>query len=150
MASNPARRYCALAALIIFAAFSAASGKLIPYILPAFPPLAVLLADGIVSCAWPEEPRALRSPDSRILMESGPLLGLFGAEDQYPSPDQVDDLETLLKNAGKTYEFHRYEGAGHAFFAVDRPSYRPEAATDGWKHVFDHFGRYLASDESEA
>jgi len=79
MAPNPARRYCALATLIIFGAFSAASGKLIPYILPAFPPLAILLADGIVSCAWPEEPRALRSPDSRILMESGPLLGLLGA-----------------------------------------------------------------------
>ena len=29
---------------------------------------------------------------------------------------------------GKTYEFHSYEGAGHAFFNVDRPSYRPEAA----------------------
>jgi 4-amino-4-deoxy-L-arabinose transferase-like glycosyltransferase len=79
MAPNPARRYCAFAALIIFAAFSASSGKLIPYILPAFPPLAILLADGIVSCAWPEEPRALRSPDSRILIESGPLLGLLGA-----------------------------------------------------------------------
>lgn len=79
MPPNPARRYCSIAALIIFAAFSASSGKLIPYILPAFPPLAVLLADGIVACAWPAEPRALRSPDSRILMESGPLLGLLGA-----------------------------------------------------------------------
>ena len=79
MAQNPARRFCAFAALIIFGAFSASSGKLIPYILPAFPLLAILLADGIVSCAWPAEPRSLRSPDSRILMESGPLLGLLGA-----------------------------------------------------------------------
>jgi 4-amino-4-deoxy-L-arabinose transferase-like glycosyltransferase len=79
MPPNPARRYCALAALLIFGAFSASSGKLIPYILPAFPPLAILLADGIVACAWPEEPRTLRTPDSRILMESGPLLGLLGA-----------------------------------------------------------------------
>ncbi|HVN29857.1 MAG TPA: glycosyltransferase family 39 protein [Candidatus Binataceae bacterium] len=79
MAPNPARRWCAIAAGIIFAIFSLSSGKLIPYILPAFPPLAILLADGIVSCAWPDEPRSLRSPDSRILMESGPLLGLLGA-----------------------------------------------------------------------
>jgi carboxymethylenebutenolidase len=95
-------------------------------------------------------PMQVKGISGLIPQLSGPLLGLFGAEDQYPSPEQVDDLETLLKDAGKTYEFHRYEGAGHAFFAVDRPSYRPEAATDGWKHVFDHFARYLASDESEA
>jgi 4-amino-4-deoxy-L-arabinose transferase-like glycosyltransferase len=79
MRKNPARRYCVIGAIAIIATFSTASGKLIPYVLPAFPLLAILLADGIVSCAWPEEPRALRSPDSRILMESGPLLGLLGA-----------------------------------------------------------------------
>ena len=37
------------------------------------------------------------------------------------SPDQVDELEKLLQQHGKTYEFHRYDGAGHAFFSVDRP-----------------------------
>ena len=79
MTPNPARRYCVIAALVIVGTFSASSGKLIPYIIPAFPPLAVLLADGIVACAWPDESRPLRSPDSRILMESGPLLGLLGA-----------------------------------------------------------------------
>ena len=50
-----------------------------------------------------------------------PLLGLFGNDDQFPSPEQVDELEQALKAAGKTYEFHRYDGAGHAFFSVDRP-----------------------------
>jgi 4-amino-4-deoxy-L-arabinose transferase-like glycosyltransferase len=78
MPANPARRYCVIAALVIIGTFSASSGKLIPYIIPAFPPLAVLLADGIVTCAWPEESLRLRPPDSRILMESGPLLGLLG------------------------------------------------------------------------
>ena len=73
-----------------------------------------------------------------------PLLGLFGNEDQFPSPEQVDELEAALKAAGKTYEFHRYDGAGHAFFAVDRPAYRPEAAVDGWQRIFEWFGRYLA------
>ncbi len=73
-----------------------------------------------------------------------PLLGLFGNEDQFPSPEQVDELEAALKEAGKTYEFHRYDGAGHAFFAVDRPAYRPEAAVDGWQRIFEWYGRYLA------
>ncbi len=76
---------------------------------------------------------------------SCPLLGLFGAEDQYPTPEQVDELEAKLKENGKKYEFHRYEGAGHAFFSTDRPSFRPEAAKDGWEKIFDFFGRYLAN-----
>lgn len=76
---------------------------------------------------------------------SCPLLGLFGAEDQHPSPEQVAELEKALVEAGKTYEFHSYEGAGHAFFDVDRPAYRPEAAKDGWQKIHDFFGRYVTS-----
>ena len=76
---------------------------------------------------------------------SCPLLGLFGADDQYPSPDQVDELEEELKAQGKTYEFHIYDGAGHAFFSVNRTAYRPEAAVDGWEKILTWFGRYLAS-----
>ncbi|HVB26823.1 MAG TPA: dienelactone hydrolase family protein [Mycobacteriales bacterium] len=74
---------------------------------------------------------------------SCPLLGLFGAEDSYPAPEQVAELEQALQANGKTYEFHTYDGAGHGFFAVDRPSYRPEAATDGWRRIFDFFSRCL-------
>jgi carboxymethylenebutenolidase len=76
---------------------------------------------------------------------SCPLLGLFGADDMHPSPDQVAELEKALVEHGKTYEFHSYEGAGHAFFDVDRPAYRPEAAVDGWRKINDFFGRHLAS-----
>jgi carboxymethylenebutenolidase len=72
-----------------------------------------------------------------------PLLGLFGQDDQYPSPEQVDELEQLLAKLGKSFEVHRYEGAGHAFFAVDRPSYRWESAKDGWERVQTFFNTYL-------
>ncbi len=74
---------------------------------------------------------------------SCPLLGLFGTEDQFPTPAEVDELEKALVEHGKTFEFHRYEGAGHAFFATNRVSYRPEAANDGWERIWDFFGRYL-------
>ncbi len=80
----------------------------------------------------------------RIGELSAPLLGLFGNDDSYPSPEQVDELEGLLQQHGKTYEFHRYDGAGHAFFSVDRPSYRPEAAIDAWGHVTDFLARHVA------
>jgi carboxymethylenebutenolidase len=75
---------------------------------------------------------------------SAPLLGLFGADDQYPGPDEVKELDDELTKLGKEHEFHSYEGAGHAFFAVDRPSFRPEAAKDGWQKVWDFFGKHLA------
>jgi carboxymethylenebutenolidase len=77
---------------------------------------------------------------------SCPLLGLFGAEDQYPSPEEVVELEQALTEAGKEFEFHSYDGAGHAFFATDRPSYRPEAANEGWREIWEFFGRNLGTD----
>jgi carboxymethylenebutenolidase len=81
----------------------------------------------------------------RVKDLSCPLLGLFGEEDQHPSPEEVAVLEKNLAEHGKTYEFHSYPGAGHAFFCVDRPSFRPEAAKDGWERIGNFFGRYLAS-----
>src|ERR1700739_3207610 len=64
-----------------------------------------------------------------------PLLGLFGNEDSYPSPEQVDELDEILTRESKPHEFHRYDGAGHAFFSVDRPSYNVAAANDGWERI---------------
>jgi carboxymethylenebutenolidase len=75
---------------------------------------------------------------------SCPLLGLFGADDKNPSPEQVAELEEELKAHGKTYEFHSYEGAGHAFFNTSRPSYRVEAAVEAWDEIWDFYGQYLS------
>jgi carboxymethylenebutenolidase len=72
-----------------------------------------------------------------------PLLGLFGVEDQYPSPAQVAELGEILRAHGKTFESHSYDDAGHAFFAVDRPSYRVAAANDGWERITAFFGTNL-------
>jgi 4-amino-4-deoxy-L-arabinose transferase-like glycosyltransferase len=79
-ARNPARSFCLVAAGVTVVAFSCANAKLIPYILPAVPPIAVLIADGLVSCGWPaaDSRAAHRPPDSRILIESGPMLALLG------------------------------------------------------------------------
>lgn len=74
---------------------------------------------------------------------SCPVLGLFGDNDQFPSPAEVARLAELLKEHGKSFQYHSYEGAGHGFFATDRPSYRPQAAVDGWQRVFAFFGKHL-------
>lgn len=75
---------------------------------------------------------------------SCPLLGLFGAEDEYPSPEEVGELERILSEQAKTFEFHVFEGAGHAFFATNRTAFRPEVALLGWSKIWDFFGRYLS------
>ena len=72
-----------------------------------------------------------------------PILGLFGNDDQNPSPAQVNQHEEELKKHGKQYEFHRYDGAGHGFFYYDRPNYRPEQAMDAWGKVFEFYGKHL-------
>jgi carboxymethylenebutenolidase len=72
-----------------------------------------------------------------------PLLGLFGADDQSPTPEQVARHEQELKRYGKNYEFHIYPGAGHGFFYQHRPAYRQEQAVDGWNKVFAFLEKYL-------
>jgi carboxymethylenebutenolidase len=74
-----------------------------------------------------------------------PLLGLFGADDKAPSPEHVAELDRRLADLGKPHEFHSYDGAPHAFFAVDRPSYRPDAANDGWERISAFFGTHLST-----
>jgi carboxymethylenebutenolidase len=80
------------------------------------------------------------APDLRC-----PLLGLFGARDTHPSPDEVAELAQALRAAGKDHEFHTFDDAGHGFFATDRPSYSPQAAGEGWRLVEHFFARHLAT-----
>src|SRR5258708_29519264 len=91
--------------------------------------------------ATPEEPTE-RQPQAVVDMTPEmkcPRLGIFGNDDASPDPEQVNRTEAVLRAQGKDYEFHRYDGAGHGFFATDRPNYRPDQAVDGWKHVFPFF-----------
>lgn len=74
---------------------------------------------------------------------SCPLLGLFGLDDRFPAPPAVATLDAELNKLNKPHEFHSYEAAGHSFFSVDRPAYRPEAAVDGWQRIDEFFATYL-------
>ncbi len=75
---------------------------------------------------------------------SCPLLGLFGADDQFPTPAETAEVSRTLDNFAKPHEFHTFTGAGHAFFSVDRASYRVDAAVEGWDKVWAFFGEHLA------
>lgn len=75
---------------------------------------------------------------------SCPLLGLFGADDQFPTPAETAEMSRVLDSFGKPHDFHTYDGAGHAFFSVNRPSYRVDAANDGWEKIWAFYGQHLA------
>lgn len=74
---------------------------------------------------------------------TAPLLGLFGNDDSRPDIAEVNRTEEALKAAGKTYEFHRYDGAGHAFLNWSGVSFRGEQARDGWERIWAFFEKYL-------
>jgi carboxymethylenebutenolidase len=73
----------------------------------------------------------------------GPVLGLYGGADAGISQESVEKLRATLKAssdpAAKKSDIHVYAGAPHAFNADYRPSYRKEAAEDGWKRCLVWF-----------
>ena len=73
---------------------------------------------------------------------SGPVLGLYGEKDSGIPLDTVDKMKAALATgnaASKKSEFVIYPDAPHAFHADYRPSYRKEAADDGWKRCLAWF-----------
>ena len=68
---------------------------------------------------------------------NAPVLGLYGAEDAGIPVAAVDQMKAALaasaNAAAKQSQFVVYAGAPHAFHADYRPSYRKDAAEDGWK-----------------
>ncbi|MCH7953862.1 MAG: dienelactone hydrolase family protein, partial [Chloroflexi bacterium] len=76
---------------------------------------------------------------------SCPVLGLFGEDDQSPSPDEVAKIDAEMTRLGVEHEFHSYPGAGHAFMNESRPSYREEASRDAWSRTIAWFNRYLTA-----
>lgn len=66
-----------------------------------------------------------------------PVLGLYGGADQGIPMDDVEAMQEALKKAGGKSTIHVYADAPHAFHADYRPSYRKEAAEDGWKRLLE-------------
>ncbi len=73
-----------------------------------------------------------------------PVLGLYGSADQGIPLEQIERLRAGLHAFGndKKSRIHVYEGMPHAFNADYRPSYRKQAAEDGWKRMLAWFKRH--------
>jgi carboxymethylenebutenolidase len=71
---------------------------------------------------------------------NGPVLGHWGAGDDYNTREQVDALETAVRAAGQHVEFLWYEGCDHAFFNDARAEvYKPDAARQSWERTLAFF-----------
>ncbi len=77
---------------------------------------------------------------------NGPVLGLYGGKDAGIPMDTVDAMKAELakgNDAAKASKFVIYPEAPHAFHADYRPSYRADAAKDGWQQALNWFDQYL-------
>lgn len=74
-----------------------------------------------------------------------PVLGLYGGQDGGIPVSSVAAMQEALQQgsaAAKASEFVVYKDAGHAFHADYRPSYRAEAAKDGWARCLAWFKQH--------
>ena len=75
----------------------------------------------------------------------GPVLGLYGGADTGIPLVTVDKMKTALaagNAAAKASTFVVYPEAPHAFHADYRPSFRKDAAEDGWKRAMAWFKQH--------
>ncbi|MBU0589707.1 MAG: dienelactone hydrolase family protein [Gammaproteobacteria bacterium] len=83
-----------------------------------------------------------RNPIDIATSLNGPVLGLYGGADTGIPLDTVEKMKGALAGgnaASKASQFVVYPEAPHAFNADYRPSYRKEAADDGWKRCLAWF-----------
>lgn len=73
----------------------------------------------------------------------GAVLGLYGGADQGIPVEDVESMQMALDKAGGRSKIHLYPDAPHAFHADYRPTYRKEAAEDGWQRLQAWFKQHL-------
>jgi len=68
-----------------------------------------------------------------------PVLGLYGGADQGIPAQSVEQMRAALERGKSGSQIVVYEDAPHGFNADYRPSYRKDAAADGWKRMLAWF-----------
>lgn len=74
---------------------------------------------------------------------SCPLMAAIGMEDSNPSPELGERLREALSHSPQQTVVDLYEGAGHAFFADYRPSYRAAPAHRLWERLVPFLEEHL-------
>lgn len=74
-----------------------------------------------------------------------PVLGLYGEADTGIPVASIEKMRAAVNEAGKTAEIVVYPAAPHGFYADYRPSYKKDAADDGWKQLLAWFKKHGAA-----
>jgi carboxymethylenebutenolidase len=83
-----------------------------------------------------------KNPIDLVASIHAPVLGLYGGADAGIPNEGVDRMRAALKAAGKKSEIHTYPDTPHGFHADYRPSYRKDAAQDGWRRALAWFKQH--------
>jgi carboxymethylenebutenolidase len=110
---------------------------------------------GFIDTATLEDRTTANRPTPPLALATGlgcPLFAAIGAEDHNPSPEVGEQLRDRAARSpvaadGGEITVEVFEGAGHAFFADYRPSYRPGPAAELWRQIVPFFARHLAAPE---
>lgn len=71
-----------------------------------------------------------------------PVLGLYGGADSGIPMDAVDRMRQALQASDSRSQVIVYPDTPHGFHADYRPSYRKEAAQDGWRRMQEWFKKH--------
>ena len=82
-------------------------------------------------------------PAAKVAAIACPVIAFYGAKDQRVNAG-IPGFQEAMRSAGKSFEHHVYEGAAHAFFNDDGPSYDAAAARDSWARLIAFFSSTLS------
>jgi carboxymethylenebutenolidase len=84
------------------------------------------------------------SGDGDFTAARAAYLGHYAENDEWEPIEDVRQVETNLRAAGRDVTLYTYPGTQHWFFEADRPEYRPEAADLAWQRTLDFLREHLA------
>jgi carboxymethylenebutenolidase len=102
----------------------------------------------LLACEEPELSGAavfygMAPPTEKIARITCPVIAFYGARDQRVNAG-IPGFQAAMRAAGKSFEHHLYEGAGHAFFNDDSPGYDLKAVRDSTARLLAFFLKTLS------
>ena len=83
------------------------------------------------------------APDESVLRRvKAPVIGFYGDDDEAVTAT-VDATAETMKRIGKPFEVHRYEGATHAFLAIQFEGRNTPAVEQAWPRATTFLKQHL-------
>ncbi len=110
---------------------------------PGFDAVADLWGGGVIMSPDELSPARPVAPIDYTADLTAPLLGIFGNDDRYPTPEPSRPARGRTEAARQGLRVPPLRRRLARLLLLHAPMYRPEQAMDGWEKVFDFFGRHL-------